>query len=49
MEVILKRLSHLGLNVLSTIQGMSAFWDVRYWKVSLYLEAEKEIKQQKES
>ena len=32
----LKRLSHLGLNVLSAIHGMSAIWDVRYWEVSLY-------------
>ena len=29
LEVISKRLSHLGLNVLSAI------WDVRYWEVSL--------------
>ena len=35
-EVILKRLSHLWLNVLSTIHGMSAVWDVRYWEASLY-------------
>ena len=26
----------MGLNVLSAIHGMSAIWDVRYWKVSLY-------------
>ena len=26
----------LGVNILSAIQGMSAIWDVRYWKVSLY-------------
>ena len=32
-----KRLSHLGLIDLSTIQGISAIWDVRYWDVSLYL------------
>ena len=25
-------MSHLGLNILSAIQGMSAIWDVRYWK-----------------
>ena len=35
-EVILKRLSYLGLNVFSAIQVMSTFWDVRYWEVSLY-------------
>ena len=35
-EAILKRLSHLGLNALSAIQGMSAIWNVRYWEVSLY-------------
>ena len=29
-------MSHLGLIVLSAIQGMSAIWDVRYWEVSLY-------------
>ena len=29
--------SHLGLNVLSAIHGMSAIWDVRYWEVSLYV------------
>ena len=34
-EVILKRLSHLGLNGLSAIHGMSAIWDVHYWEVSL--------------
>ena len=32
----LKKLSHLGLNVLPAIHGMSAIWDVRYWEVSLY-------------
>ena len=26
LEVILKRLSHLGLNVFSAIPGMSAIW-----------------------
>ena len=35
-EVILKRLLHLGLKGLSAIHGMSAIWDVRYWKVSMY-------------
>ena len=30
-------LLHLGLTVSSTIQGMSAIWDVRYWEVLLYL------------
>ena len=34
--MILKRLSHLGLNVLSPIHGMSAIWNVRYWEVLLY-------------
>ena len=29
-------MSHLELNILSAIQGMSAVWDVRYWEVSLY-------------
>ena len=29
-KLILKKLSHLGLNVLSAIQGMSAICDVRY-------------------
>ena len=28
----LKRLLHLGINLLSAIHGMSAFWDVRYWE-----------------
>ena len=37
-EVILKRSSHLGLNVLSAIQCMYAVWDVRYWGFSPYLE-----------
>ena len=36
-KVILKRLSHLGLNILSAIHGMSAIWDFHYWEVSLYL------------
>ena len=36
-EVILKRLSHLELNVLPAIQGMSAIWDVRYWEVALFI------------
>ena len=35
-ELIWQRLSHLGLNILFAIQDMSAIWDVRYWKVSLY-------------
>ena len=35
-EVIQKRFSHLGLNILSAIHGMSAIWDVRYCEVSLY-------------
>ena len=35
-EIILKRLSYLGLNVSSAIHGMSAIWDVRYWDVSLH-------------
>ena len=30
-------MSHLGLNILSAIQGMPAIWHVRYWEVSLYL------------
>ena len=30
----LKRLSYLGLKVLSAVHGMSAIWDVRYWEVS---------------
>ena len=34
-KVIYKRLSHLELNVFSAIHGMSAIWDIRYWKVSL--------------
>ena len=29
-EVIYKRLSNLGLKILSAIQGMSAIWDFRY-------------------
>ena len=29
-ELILEKLSHLGLKVLSAIQGMSAICDVRY-------------------
>ena len=29
-------MSYLGLDVLSTIQCMSASWDIRYWEVSLY-------------
>ena len=33
----LQRLSRLGLNILSAIQGMPAIWDVRYWEVSLYI------------
>ena len=32
-EIILKRLPHLGLKVLSAIQGMSTIWDVYYWEV----------------
>ena len=32
----LKRYPHLGLNILSPIQGMSAIWNVRCWEVSLY-------------
>ena len=36
-EVIWQRLSHLGLNNLPGIQGMSTIWDVRYWEVSLHL------------
>ena len=32
----LTKLSHLGQNILSAIQGMSAIWDIRYWEVSLY-------------
>ena len=35
-DLILKRLSHLRLSVLSAIHGMSAIWNVRYWEVSLY-------------
>ena len=35
-ELILKRLSHLGLNVFSAIHGMPAIWNVHYWEVSLY-------------
>ena len=35
-EVILKRLSHLGLKVLFAIQGMCVIWDVHYQKVSPY-------------
>ena len=35
-EVISKRLSYLGLNILSAIQGMSDIRDVRYWDVSPY-------------
>ena len=35
-EVILKRLSHLRINILSAIHDMSAIWDVCYWEVSLY-------------
>ena len=35
-EVIQKRFSHLGLNILSAIHGMSAISDVRYCEVSLY-------------
>ena len=34
--LILKRLSHLGLNILSAFHGMSAIWDVPYWEISLY-------------
>ena len=34
-EVVQQRLSHLGLNILSAIEGMSTIWDVRYWDVSL--------------
>ena len=30
-EVIQKGLSHLGPNILSAIQGMSAIWNIRYW------------------
>ena len=30
-------MSHLGLNILSAIQGMPAIWHIRYWEVSLYL------------
>ena len=33
-----KRLSHLGLSVLSAIHGVSSIWNVRYWEVSLYLD-----------
>ena len=29
-------MSHLGLSILSAIQGMSSIWDVRYCEVSLY-------------
>ena len=29
-------MSHLGLNILSTIHGMSAIRDIRYYEVSLY-------------
>ena len=36
-EVILKRLPHFELYVLSAIPGMSAVWDIRYWEVSLYI------------
>ena len=31
----LKKIVHLGLNILSAIQGMSAIWNVRYWEVWL--------------
>ena len=31
-------MSHLGLNILSTIHGISTIWGVRYWEVSLYFE-----------
>ena len=34
-EVILKRLYHLALKILSAIHGMFAIWDVHYWEVSL--------------
>ena len=37
-EVILKRLTHLGLNIFSAILGMSAIYDVRYLEVSLYFQ-----------
>ena len=36
-------MSHLGLPVLSTIHGMSAIWDVRYWEVSLYKETDSRV------
>ena len=42
-EVILERLSHSGLTVLSTIHGMSAIWDVRYCEVSLYKETDSRV------
>ena len=32
---LLKRLLRLGLILFTTIHGMSAIWDVRYWDVSL--------------
>ena len=35
LEVILKRLSHLGLIDLSPIHDMHAIWDVGYWEVAL--------------
>lgn len=35
-EVMLKRLSHFGLNFLSAIHGMSSISDVRYRDVSMH-------------
>ena len=32
-----KKIVAFGLNILSTIQGMSAIWDVRHWEASLYI------------
>ena len=29
-QVVQQRFSHLGLNISSVIQGMSAIWDVHY-------------------
>ena len=39
-EVILKRLSHLGVNVLTAIHGMSAIWDAHHWEFSRYTETD---------
>ena len=36
-EAVYQRLSHLGLHILSAIQGMSTVWDARFWEVSLFL------------